>query len=63
MPWVKMSNKWTCSEWGVTIHTFECMCMSFPPKEHDITKALHGDMGSDMAVMWVAKHDIIIKGV
>ena len=37
------------------------MYMIFPPKEHYITKASHGDVASDMAVMWDSKHDVIIK--
>ena len=41
----------------------EHMHMSFPPKEHDIPKALHSDVESDMAVMWEAEHIVIIKGV
>ena len=35
----------------------------FPAKEHDVTKASHGDVDSYVAVMWVAKHDVVIKEV
>ena len=54
MVWVWL-HKWTCAEQGITTHMFECMYMSFPPKEHDITRALHGDV----AVTWVAGCDIV----
>ena len=40
-----------------------CMHVIFLPKEHDITKALHGDVGSDVAVMWDAMYDVIIKKI
>ena len=56
--WV-WSHKWTCSEWGITGHISECMHVSFLPKEHDITKASHGDV----TVMLAAGQDIIIKKV
>ena len=39
------------------------MHVSFLPKEHDVTKALHGVVGSDVVVTWAAKHNVIIKGV
>ena len=44
-------------------HTFECMHVSFLPKEHDVTRAWHGDMSSYVALTWVAGHDIIVKGI
>ena len=54
---------WTHSEQGITAQTFGHMHVIFPPKEPDVTKALHGDLGSDMAVMWDAMNDIIIKKI
>ena len=57
------SHKWTCSEKGIATHMFGFMHVSFLPKKHDITRALHGDMGSDVAVIWASGHDIIVKGI
>ena len=48
---------------GIATDIFGCMHVSFPPKEHDITRALHGDMGSDMTVTWASGHDVIVKGI
>ena len=42
-----LSYKWTHCEWGITAQMFGCMHMIFPPKEYNITKALHSDIGSD----------------
>ena len=57
------SYKQTCYEWGITAQTFGCMHMIFLPKEHDITKASHCDVGIDVVVTWDAMHDIIIKKI
>ena len=35
----------------------------FPAKRAYITKALHDDIGSDVAVIWDAMHDVIIKKI
>ena len=52
-------TQWTHSEQGITAHMSECMCVSFLPKEHDITKASHGDV----VVKLAAGHGVIIKEV
>ena len=41
----------------------EHMHVIFLPKEHDITKVLQGDIDNVMAVMWDARHDVIIKNI
>ena len=50
-------HKWTYSEQGITTCTFECMHVSFLPKEHDITRALH----NDMAVTRASGCDVNVK--
>ena len=57
------SHKQIHSEWGFTAQTFKCMHVSFPPKEHDVTKASHSDVASDVVVTWDARHDVAIRMV
>ena len=48
---------------GLLLTMFGHMHVSFLPKEHDVTRALDGDMGSDDVLTWASGHDVIVKGI